>query len=140
MAISALRDFSQLKQREIDTSKTPTTDTIPLEELLTIVDFVPGPKCETIIRGLEFSSVLIKQTTKALLDPQVREDWGGHPSIWYLYCEASPWNVQYAVWDLEKKAKHSEINFKSIPGGNHFVLMWDKPELFILSMKECISV
>ena len=114
------RDFSQLKQREIDTSKQPTTDTIPLEELLTIVDFGPGTKCEIILSQIEFSSILIKQRTKALLDPQVREDWGRTP-VWFIYSNASPWNVHYAAWDLEKKVEPSEINFKLIPNVNHFV-------------------
>ena len=115
------RDFSQLNQREPDTSKKPTTDTIPLEELLTIADSGPGVKCETfLIESEHFLSVFIKQTMKALIDPQVREDWGEHP-VWFVYCEASIWNVHYAAWNLEKKVKTSEINFKLIPGANHFV-------------------
>jgi hypothetical protein len=115
------RDFSQLKLRDGDTSKQPTTDTIPLEELLTITDFRPGAKCETfLIDSGHFFSAVIKQTMKALFDPQIREDWGGHP-VWFVYCEASPWNVHYGAWNLEKKDKASEINFKSVPGANHFV-------------------
>jgi hypothetical protein len=117
------RDFSQLKQRasEGDTSKKPTTDTMPLEELLTITDFRPGTKCETfLIDSGHFFSANIKQTTKALFDPQIREDWGGHP-VWFVYCEASVWNVHNAVWNMEKNDKASEINFKNVPGANHFV-------------------
>ena len=110
-----------MKLRDGDTSKKPTTDTIPLEELLTIIDFRPGTKGETfLIDSGHFFPAIMKQTTKALFDPQVREDWGGHP-VWFVYCEASPWNVQYAVWMLEKKDKASEIKFKSVPGANHFV-------------------
>ena len=114
------RDFSQLTG-ESDTSKKPTTDTIPLEEFLTIIDFGPSAKCETfIINSKHFLSALAKQTTKALFDPDIREDWGGHP-VWFVYCEASVWNVHYGVWNLEKQEKASEINFKSVPGANHFV-------------------
>ena len=116
-------DFSQLKQRhgESDTSKKPTTDTIPLEELLTIADFGPAAKCEAfLIESQQFISVFINQTTKALFDPQIREHWGEHP-VWFVYCEASVWNVQYAAWILKKMDKASEIKYKPIPGANHFV-------------------
>ena len=62
---------------EGDTSKKPTTDTIPLEELLTITDSAPGVSYETfLIESEHFSSVYIKQAAKALFDPQIREDWG----------------------------------------------------------------
>ena len=114
-------DFSQLNQREGDPSKEPTTETIPLEELLTITDFGPGPKCETfLIESQQFSSVYMKQTTKALFNPQIREDWGEHP-VWFVYCEASIWNVQHAAWNLKQMVKSSEINFIPVPGANHFV-------------------
>ena len=116
------RDLSQLNQREGDTSKKPTTDTIPLEELLTITDFGSAAKCETFIIDslLQVLSVFMNQTTKALFDQQIREDWGEHP-VWFVYCEASSWNVHYAAWNLEKIDKASEIKFKLIPGANHFV-------------------
>ena len=115
------QDFSQLKQREGDTSKKPTTDTISLEELLNIIDFGPVANCETsLLESEHFLSIYVKQTTKALFDPQIREDWGEHP-VWFVYCEASIWNVHYTAWNLEKLDKASEINFKSIPGANHFV-------------------
>ena len=115
------RDFFQLDQHEGDPSKKPTTETIPLEELLTITDSGPGAKCDTfIIESEHFLSVFIKQTTKALFDPQIREDWGEHP-VWFVYGEASIWNVHYATWNLEKMVKTSEISFKLVPGANHFV-------------------
>ena len=115
------RDFSQLKQREAGTSKKPTTDTISLEELSTITDLVPGVKCDTfIIISPTFSTVLAAQTTKALFDPQIRKDWGGNP-VSFVYGEASTWNIQYAAWNLEKHVEASAINFKAIPGANHFV-------------------
>ena len=115
------RDFSQLNQRESDTSKKPTTDTIPIEELLTIADSGPGAKFETFLAESEaFLSVFMKQMTKALFDPQICEDWGEHP-VWFVYCEASTWNVHYAAWNLEKKDKASKVNFKLVPGANHFV-------------------
>ena len=115
------RDFSKLNQREADSSKKPTTDTIPLEELFTLTDFGPAAKYETfIIDSQQFSSHFMKRTTKALFDPQIREDWGEHP-VWFVYCEASFWQAVYAPWCLEKEDKTSEINFKPIPGANHFV-------------------
>ena len=123
------RDFYQLAQREVDTSKTPTIETIPQEELLTITDFVPGIHAETgILSEIEFSSILDKQTMKALLDPQVREDWGGHP-VWLLYGEATAWNILHGAWELEKKFKASDVNFKSIPGANHFVRRFFCPSI-----------
>ena len=115
------RDFSQLNQHESDTSKKPTTDTIPLEELLTIADSRPGAKCETfLVESKDFLSLYIKQTTKALFGPQIREDWGEHP-VWFVYFEASFWLAIYAAWNLKEEDKTSEINFKSIPDANHFV-------------------
>ena len=115
------RDFSQLNQHEGDTSKKPTTDTIPLEELLTIIDSGPGIKCETfLIESDVFLSLYMKQTMKALFNPQIREDWGEKP-VWFVYCETGIWDVHYAAWNLEKKDKSSEINFKLVPGANHFV-------------------
>ena len=115
------QDLSQLNQRESDTSKKPTTDTIPLEELLTITDFGPAAKCETfIIESLQFLSIFKNQTTKALFDPKTRESWGEHP-VWFVYFEASFWLAIYAAWNLKEEDKTSEINFKSIPDANHFV-------------------
>jgi hypothetical protein len=114
------RDFSQLNQREVDTSKKPTTDTIPLEELLTITDSGPAAKSEKFIVDSLQLSTFMNQMTKALFDPQIRKDWGGHP-VWFVYCEASPWNAHYGAWKLEEKDKASEIKFKLVPGANHFV-------------------
>ena len=89
-----------------------------------VIDFAPGAKCETFIIGTQrFLSTFTNQTTKALFDHQIREKWGGHPA-WIVYGEASVWNIQYATWNLEKKAEASEINFKSIPGANHFVRLF----------------
>jgi hypothetical protein len=115
------RDFSQLEQHEGDTLKIPTTDTIPLEELLSITDFGPVANCERVLVESEhFLSICMKQMTKALFDPQIREDWGEHP-VWFVYCEATIWNVHYTAWNLEEMDKTSEINFKAIPDANHFV-------------------
>jgi len=134
------RDLSQLNQREGDTSKKPTTETIPIDELLTITDFGPAAKCEAfIVDSHQFISAFINQTTKALFDPQIREDWGEHP-VSFVYCEASFWLAIYAAWNVEKMNKASEIkiNVKPIPDANHFI-MWDDPERFVSVMKECLS-
>ena len=110
-----------MEQREGDASKKPTTDTIPLEELLTITDFGPAAKWETfLVESQQFLSVFMKQTTKALFDPQIRECWGEH-SVWFVYCEASFWLAHCAAWNLKEKDKTSEIKFKPVPGANHFV-------------------
>ena len=114
------RDFSQLEQREGDPSKKPTTDTIPLEEFLTIADFGAIANETVFIESEQLLSIYTKQTTKALFDPQIRDVWGEH-SVWFVYCEASIWLAIYAAWNLEKMNKTSEINFKPIPGANHFV-------------------
>jgi hypothetical protein len=115
------QDLSQLNQREGDASKKPTTDTIPLEELLTITDFGPAAKYETfIVESQQFLTVFMNQTTKALFDPQIRDVWGEHP-VWFVYFEASIWLAIYAAWKLKEEDKNSEINFISIPGANHFV-------------------
>ena len=124
--------LSQLNQREGDTSKKPTTDTIPLEELLTITDFGPAAKCETfIVESQQFLSTFMNQTTKALFDPQIRDAWGEH-LVWFVYCEASFWLAIYAAWNLKKEDKTSSVNFKSIPDANHFVRIFF---LFFYSFK-----
>ena len=70
------RNLSQLNQREGGKLKKHTADTISLEGLLTITDSGPGVRYETFLIASEhFLSVYIKQTTKALFNPQIREDW-----------------------------------------------------------------
>ena len=108
------QDLSQLNQPEGDTSKKPTTDTIPLEELLTLTNFGPAAKWETfIIESLQFLSIFKNQTTKALFDPKIRESWGEleHP-VCFVYFEASFWLAIYAAWNLKKEDKTSEIHFQ----------------------------
>lgn len=132
------RDFSQLNQREADPSKKASTDTIPLDEFLAMIDPAPGVKWETsFVESDHFASMFRKQTTKALFDPHIREDWN-HTPIWYLYGEASPWNVLWGAWDVEEKDKKSEISFKSIPTANH-LSPWDEPERFLSIIEECLT-
>ena len=125
------RDFSQLQQLEGDPSRKPTADTMSLEELQSIMDFGPAVKYEMVfIDSKSFSSAFLKQTKKALFDPQIREAWGEHP-VSFVYCEDSIWNVHYAAWNLEKfeEFKASEINVRSIPRANHFVSPFFSPSI-----------
>ena len=70
-----------------------------------------------------------------MFDPQVREDWGGHP-VWFVYCEASFWQALYAFWNVEKEDKASEIKFKPVPGANHFVRRSFSPSIsFKITLK-----
>ena len=114
------RDFAILEQTKGVTSKKPTTDTIPAEELQAITDFGPIAYETVLIESEHFISLFKKQMMKALFDPQIREDWGGH-QVWCVYGEASTWLVHYTFWQLEKIDKSSEIKVKVIPGANHFV-------------------
>ncbi|KAF8961167.1 Alpha/Beta hydrolase protein [Flammula alnicola] len=134
----ASRDFSQLNLGDFDTiSRTPTTEKMTHDELLSVTDFAPGPKCETplIVPGL-FTTVLADQLSRALFDPNIRAAWGGL-EVCNMYAESTVWCIVYATWLLEARAKDAEITFKAVKDANHF-LMWEDPERTMMFLKECI--
>lgn len=112
-------DFGELNQRNPDESQKSTIDQMTTEEILSVADFVPGPKCETIWVSPVFVNVLANQT-KVLFDPQVRKDWKG-VTVWHIYGDMNSWIVLYAVQKFKQWAKPGEINFKVVERANHFV-------------------
>ncbi|TFK38672.1 hypothetical protein BDQ12DRAFT_735341 [Crucibulum laeve] len=134
------RNFDQLEHRIPDLSKKPSTDNMTHEELLSLTDFVPGGKCETILCEPEFANVLMNQTQKALFDPEVRKTWS-RAEFWNMYSDSNPWNVVYASWILEEMVKAAKtvqplLKFKVNEGANHF-LMWDEPEKALHALQDC---
>ena len=113
------KDYSQLAQVE-DPSKIPTSETMTPEELLSIIDFAPSFKCDIPLLLPTFSLALSNQMSKALVDPQVREDWGGVP-VWHIVGEHVMAIIQSAPWLLEAMIGSKDINFKLIKDANHFV-------------------
>ncbi|RDB18206.1 hypothetical protein Hypma_000572 [Hypsizygus marmoreus] len=132
----ASRDFSELNQRDADPLRPATIETMTQEELFSVADFAPGPKCETILADSTFESVLAAQRVKLLFESTVQKEWGG-VKIWHLYGDANCWNVIYSAWAIEEKDKSSSIHTKIIEGANHF-LMWESPEEAIKVLRECI--
>jgi len=130
-----------LLDRVGDPSIKPTCDTMTPDELSSLLDYAPCFKCEIPFLLPEYSSVLSDQVTKALMDSQVREDWGGIP-VWHLTGDRNPWGIIISPWLLEDKIgskKLNTMNFKWIKDANHF-LMWEEPDRFLTVMKECIPV
>ena len=113
------KDYSQL-DRIGDPSRKPTTETMTLEELSSMNDFTPCFKCEVPLLLPTFSLILSNQMSKALVDPQVREDWGSIP-VWHISGDHNPAEIQVSPWLLEAMIGSKDINFKLIKDANHFV-------------------
>jgi hypothetical protein len=106
-----------------DSSREPTTETMTPEELSSVLDFTPFSQFELPLLSLS-SIALSNQMTNALVDPQVRKDWGGIP-VWYVVGDSNVVPIQTAYWLLEEKigsqVANQLINFKLIKDANHFV-------------------
>ena len=117
------KDPSKLDQIG-DPSKKPTSETMTPEELSSTLDFTPCFKCDIPLLVPTFSLAVSNQMIKALLDSQVREDWGG-VLVWYICGDSNPAIVQTSPWLLEGKIKsediNTNINFKLIKDANHLV-------------------
>ncbi|KAJ6544121.1 hypothetical protein B0H19DRAFT_1380459 [Mycena capillaripes] len=136
------RDPDQLNYRTPDPSKKPTFDEMPLGELLNLVDFSVGTKCDTIIMEPPFASALSAVVSRTLFNPEIRAAWR-ETRIAYMYGEENPWNVHYAVWKVEERVKEANgqapINFQPIAGANHF-LMWDDASKALDALIACNKV
>ncbi|KAJ6449077.1 hypothetical protein C8R45DRAFT_1114899 [Mycena sanguinolenta] len=120
-------------------SHPPTFHDLPFENLLAITDFSVGPKCDTILTEPTFKAVLKKIIDSALFDPKTREAWG-HPKMAYMWGEENPWNVPWAVWDVEARVQDANgkapITFYPISDANHF-LMWDDENKALKVLIDC---
>ncbi|KAF7348187.1 AB hydrolase-1 domain-containing protein [Mycena sanguinolenta] len=135
------RDPDQLNYRNPDASKKATFEEMSIEELLKIVDFSVGIKCDTIVLESPFASILSMLVNKALFDPEIRAAWKG-TEVSYMYGRAATWNIQFTVWDVERRVEaakgNTPIKFRPIEGANHFV-MWDDPNLTIDELFACMQ-
>ncbi|KAJ7476879.1 Alpha/Beta hydrolase protein [Mycena galericulata] len=137
------RNLDSLTYSNTDPLKLSTIETLKPEELLSIADFAPADKYDSIVGLPPFEGAVFKQTQKALFDYTVREAWGP-TRFWNVYGSAEPWNIIYAAWFLEDQSRTSNtpelaINFKVIDGSNHF-LVWEDPERALKELKECFPI
>jgi hypothetical protein len=112
-----------------DPSRTSTTETMTPEELSSTLDFTPCFKSDFPLSSKLVLS-LSNQTTKALADSHVREDWEGIP-VWHILGDSNPPSIQPSPWLLEDKIGFEHINFKLIKDANHFVSFF---HVFLLSL------
>ncbi|KAJ7656546.1 Alpha/Beta hydrolase protein [Mycena rosella] len=120
-------------------SRPPTFYDLPFPELLAMVDFSVGDKCDTILTEPTFNHVVEGIVDKALFEPKTREAWG-HPKVAYMWGEANPWNVPWAAWNIQERVKNAQgnapITFHAIDGANHFV-MWDDEKKALGVLIQC---
>ncbi|KAK7039325.1 AB hydrolase-1 domain-containing protein [Favolaschia claudopus] len=132
-------DPDQLNYRDADPSRKATFEDMPVKELLTVVDFTVGDKCDTPLLEPPFTSVLASSTRKALFDPEIRDAWGD-VKIVHLYGQADVWSSLFAVWNMEKWVEEAQgrapITFRSNEGVNHFI-MWEDPDLALKELLAC---
>ncbi|KAF7357060.1 AB hydrolase-1 domain-containing protein [Mycena sanguinolenta] len=117
-------------------SNPPTFHDLPFEDLLAITDFSVGVKCDTILTEPTFKEVVKKIIDTALFDPKTREAWG-HPKVAHMWGEANPWNVPWAVWNIEERVQDAQgkapIAFHRITGANHFLMYMESKSTTLIS-------
>ncbi|KAF7340187.1 AB hydrolase-1 domain-containing protein [Mycena venus] len=132
-------DPDQLNYRNADPSRKATYEDMPIGELLNIVDYSVGGKCDTILTEPPFASVVSALVNKALFDPEIRSAWKG-TKVAYMYGTANPWNVHFGLWDVEGRLASAKgkapIAFRPIENANHFV-MWEDPSLTLDELIDC---
>ncbi|KAJ6544160.1 hypothetical protein B0H19DRAFT_1169791 [Mycena capillaripes] len=135
-------DPNQLNYRTPDPSKKPTFEDMPLDELLKIVDFSVGNKCDTILSQPPFASIVSTTANRALFDPEIRAAWPG-TQVSYMYGEANPGNILFAMWNIKERVKQANgkapIAFHPIAGANQFV-MWDDASKALDVLIACTKV
>ncbi|KAJ7477000.1 Alpha/Beta hydrolase protein [Mycena galericulata] len=132
-------DPDQLNYRDADPSKKATYEDMPIEELLTIVDFSVGDKCDSIVLEPCFASVISALVNKALFNSEIRAAWKG-TKVAYMYGTATTWNIHFALWNIEEHVAAAKANapitFRAIEGANHFV-MWEDPSTTLDELIGC---
>ncbi|KAJ6508240.1 Alpha/Beta hydrolase protein [Mycena sanguinolenta] len=133
-------DPDQLNDRNPDASKKATFEDMPIEEVLKIVDFDVGIKCDTIVL-VDFTSALSTLVNKALFTPEIRDAWN-NVKVACIYGRAVTWNIYFAAWDVERRVEAARgkapVTFRIIEGANHFV-MWDDPSLTLDELLACMQ-
>ncbi|KAJ7476999.1 hypothetical protein B0H11DRAFT_1307126 [Mycena galericulata] len=132
-------DPDELNYRDADPSKKATYEDMPIEELLTIVDFSVGDKCDSIILKPCFAPVTAALVNKALFNSEIRAAWKG-TKVAYMYGQASTWSAHFALWNIEGRVTaakgNAPITFRPIKGANHFA-MWDDPSTALDELIGC---
>ncbi|KAK7039326.1 AB hydrolase-1 domain-containing protein [Favolaschia claudopus] len=135
----ATYDPEQLNYRDADPSRKATFEDMPVKELLTLVDFTVGDKCDTALLEPRFVSVLASSTNKALFDPEIRNVWKD-VKIVHLYGQADQWTSLFAVGHMKKRVEEAQgrppITFRCNEGANHFI-MWEDPDFTLKELLEC---
>jgi len=90
-------------------------------EYESMVDISPGARSELCLI-LNFRLEFANQTYKALFDPATRALWPGL-ELWVLYGDSAPWNIIYAAWEIEARARaaNQPLKFHVLEGAHHFV-------------------
>ncbi|PPQ73073.1 hypothetical protein CVT26_014639 [Gymnopilus dilepis] len=111
---------------------------LPFEELLTKIDLTAGVNGDNYIGYPHFLPAITKARELAFFSPEVRKAWGNIPFS-VIYGEESPYNVQWAIWQLEAEAEKTglPLKFKSMPGANHFA-MHDFTNLAFNTLHACL--
>lgn len=92
------------------------------EELLSVTDFLPGPKCDTAFGGPGYHTAQRLNYQNALFGTVPNSNSWDFRSVVHLYGVESAWSMIYTLWVLEDEDKTSKrIKFKAIEGANHFV-------------------
>ncbi|KAF8215059.1 Alpha/Beta hydrolase protein [Mycena galopus ATCC 62051] len=136
------RNPDQLNYRHPDPSRKPTFHDMPFEELLTIVDFSVGDKCDTILTQAPFASILAMSANKALFDSEIRAAWKG-TKVACMYGLATSGNIHTTIWEVERRVKEARgstpITFRPIEGANHFI-MWEDPSMTLDELIGCMNL
>ncbi|KAJ7755230.1 hypothetical protein B0H16DRAFT_1541473 [Mycena metata] len=123
-------DPTQLNYRTHDPSKRRTFEDLPPAQFQEMTDHSASDKCDTILTKPPFAPIISALVEQALFNPDIRSAWN-HPGVSYVVCEATPWNIHFAEWNIRERVKESNgktpISFTLLEGVNHFG-MWDNPE------------
>jgi len=135
----ASRDPTTLIYKLDDPVKPPSFSNVPLEKFLTMVDFTANARGEYAMGEEYYRSIMFERLRRAFLDPSVRKLWK-NAKFCCIYGEESPWNVQWAVWSMEKLVKEKELKvyFEPMEGANHFA-MSDNPDQVLRVVKNLVE-
>lgn len=118
--------------------KPPTFSGLSFEEFLTKVDLTAGAKGDTYIGGESWQPVgtIVRQLTFS--NAETRKAWGNVPFN-VIYGQENPWPILWGVWQLEAESEKSglPINFKGMPGVNHFG-MYDHTKVVFDTLSTCL--
>ncbi|KAF8589583.1 hypothetical protein K439DRAFT_1521297 [Ramaria rubella] len=133
------RNLDSLAYRDSDPSRKPTVARMSHEELVSVIDYAPGPRSELYF-NTRFEDTLFQQTSKVLFDFSTTSLWP-RMTIWMVYGDSSAWMVVYSAWEIEKLTKdHGERMVKLLPvEGENTFMFWDNPEKALDACVYCLE-